>query len=123
MLHTGATPIFWALRRGVAIAQSSPPTNTRLILLGTGGGPRPRKNSFASSQVILVNDAAYVVDCGNGVAIQLARAGIRLTTLRNIFITHQHADHNADYGNLLLLAWTAGLQTRVETWDRRRSPA
>jgi ribonuclease BN (tRNA processing enzyme) len=116
MLHTSAPPIFWALRRGVAIAHSSPPTNTRLILLGTGGGPRPRKNSFASSQVILVNDAAYVVDCGNGVAIQLARAGIRLTTLRNIFITHQHSDHNADYGNLLLLAWTAGLQTRVETW-------
>ena len=37
-------------------------------------------------------------------------------TLRNVFITHQHSDHNADYGNLLLLAWAAGLQTRVDTW-------
>ncbi len=102
-----------------AVAQSSPVTNatkTRLILLGTGGGPRPRKNSFSSSQVIVVNNAAYVIDCGNGVAIQLARAGVPLATLRNVFITHQHSDHNADYGNLLLLAWTSGLQTRVDTW-------
>ena len=89
---------------------------TRLILLGTGGGPRPRKNSFASSQVIVVNNVAYVVDCGNGVAIQLARAGVPLPTLRHIFITHQHSDHNADYGNLVLLAWTSGLKTRVDAW-------
>jgi ribonuclease BN (tRNA processing enzyme) len=89
---------------------------TRLVLLGTGGGPRPRKNGFSSSQVIVVNDAAYVVDCGNGVAIQLARAGVAVTTVRHIFITHQHSDHNADYGNLLLLAWESGLRTRVDTW-------
>ena len=99
-----------------ARAQSPSPAKTRLILLGTGGGPRPRKNSFASSQVIIVNNVAHVVDCGNGVAIQLARAGVPLPTLRHIFVTHQHSDHNADYGNLLLLAWTSGLKTRVDTW-------
>ncbi len=66
--------------------------------------------------MILVNNQAYVVDCGNGVAIQLARADVPLPTLRHVFITHQHSDHNADYGNLLLLAWASGLQTRVDTW-------
>ena len=99
-----------------ARAQSPSHAKTRLILLGTGGGPRPRKNSFASSQVIIVNNVAHVVDCGNGVAIQLARAGVPLPTLRHIFVSHQHSDHNADYGNLLLLAWTSGLKTRVDTW-------
>ena len=39
-----------------------------------------------------------------------------LTSLRRIFITHQHSDHNADYGNLIWLAWTAGLSTRVDAW-------
>lgn len=97
-------------------AQTSPVTKTRLILLGTGGGPRPRKNRLASSQVIIVNNVAYVVDCGDGVANQLARAEVPLPTLRNIFITHHHSDHNADYGNLLLLAWTSGLRTQVDTW-------
>jgi len=88
----------------------------RLILLGTGGGPRPRKVSSAPAQVILVNDSAYVVDCGDGVARQLVFAGVPLPRLRNIFLTHHHSDHNADYGNLLLLAWAAGLRTRVDAW-------
>jgi ribonuclease BN (tRNA processing enzyme) len=91
-------------------------SKSRLILLGTGGGPRPRKTNSAPAQVIVVNDAAYVVDCGDGVARQLVLAGIRLPQLRHIFLTHQHSDHNADYGNLMLLAWTSGLKTRIDAW-------
>jgi ribonuclease BN (tRNA processing enzyme) len=89
---------------------------TRLILLGTGGGPRPRKENVATSQVIVANDTLYVVDCGDGVARQLVLAGLALPKLRQVFLTHQHSDHNADYGNLLLLAWASGLRTRVDTW-------
>ena len=66
--------------------------------------------------MIVTNDAAYVIDCGDGVARQLVLAGVRLTIIRHIFITHQHSDHNADYGNLIWLAWAAGLNTRVDTW-------
>jgi len=39
-----------------------------------------------------------------------------LDNIRDVFITHHHSDHNADYGNLIWLAWTAGLRTRVDTW-------
>ena len=88
----------------------------RLILLGTGGGPRPRKASSGASQVIIVNGVAYVVDCGDGVARQLVMADVLLSSVRHVFLTHQHSDHNADYGNLIWLAWTAGLWTRVDTW-------
>lgn len=89
---------------------------TRLILLGTGGGPRPKKENNATSQVIVINDLLYVVDCGDGVARQLTLAGLSLDKLRHVFITHHHSDHNADYGNLLLLSWASGLRTRVDTW-------
>lgn len=89
---------------------------TRLILLGTGGGPRPKKENNATSQVIITNDLLYVVDCGDGVARQLTLAGLSLDKLRHVFITHHHSDHNADYGNLLLLSWASGLRTRVDTW-------
>jgi ribonuclease BN (tRNA processing enzyme) len=110
----------WAAALGaVAIGPVRPgaqSSKTRLILLGTGGGPRPRKGRAASSQVVLVNDTPYVVDCGNGVARQLVLAGVALASLRHVFVTHHHSDHNADYGNLLLLAWAAGLRTRVDTW-------
>lgn len=112
---------FLATAIASAVAARSSPVGaqggrTRLILLGTGGGPRPRKASSAAAQVIVRNDAAYVIDCGDGVARQLVFAGVPLTALRHIFITHQHSDHNADYGNLIWLAWTAGLSTRVDTW-------
>jgi ribonuclease BN (tRNA processing enzyme) len=91
-------------------------TKTRLILLGTGGGPRPRKASSAPAQVIVINGTPYVVDCGDGVARQLVFADVPLPTLRHVFVTHHHSDHNADYGNLIWLAWAAGLRTRVDTW-------
>ena len=97
-------------------AFAAQPARTRLILLGTGGGPRPRKASSAPAQVLVIDGAAYVVDCGDGVARQLAFAGVPLSTLRHVFLTHQHSDHTADYGNLMWLAWTAGLRTRVDTW-------
>lgn len=91
-------------------------SKTRLILLGTGGGPRPRKTVTASAQVIVANGSAYLVDCGDGVARQLVAAGVPLASLRHIFLTHHHSDHNADYGTLLLLAWAVGLQSRVDCW-------
>jgi ribonuclease BN (tRNA processing enzyme) len=89
---------------------------TSLILLGTAGGPTPKRLRSAPAQVILVNDRAYVVDCGNGVARQLVLAGVSLPSVRAVFITHHHSDHNADYGNLLLLAWASGLTTPVDAF-------
>jgi ribonuclease BN (tRNA processing enzyme) len=89
---------------------------TRLVLLGTAGGPRPHTTRSAPAQAIVVDDTVYVVDCGNGVARQLVLANLPLRAVRHIFITHQHSDHNADYGNLILLAWAAGLRTRLDSW-------
>lgn len=89
---------------------------TRLVLLGTAGGPRPRPTRSAPAQAIVVDDTVYVVDCGNGVARQLVLANLSLRAVRHIFLTHHHSDHNADYGNLILLAWAAGLRTRVDSW-------
>lgn len=91
-------------------------SRTRLILLGTGGGPRPRAATSAPAQVIIANGVPYVVDCGDGVSRQLVTAGVPLTTLRHIFITHHHSDHNADYGNLIFLSWATGLRTQVDSW-------
>lgn len=89
---------------------------TKLILLGTAGGPTPKASRSAPAQVVMVNDAAYVIDCGNGVARQMAMAGIPLSAIRAVFVTHHHSDHNADYGNLLLLAWASGLDHVINTF-------
>ena len=98
-----------------AKAAGSPPAS-RLILLGTAGGPTPKPNRAAPAQVIVVNGASYVIDCGNGVARQLVLAKLKLASLRAVFLTHHHSDHNADYGNLLLLSWATDLARRVDTY-------
>lgn len=102
-----------APRRAEALGEQS---RTRLILLGTAGGPTPKRTASGPSQVILIDNAAYVVDCGDGVARQLRLAGVPFSALRHVFITHHHSDHNADFGNLMLLAWASDLKDRVEFW-------
>jgi hypothetical protein len=114
ILGAAAGLVAAALRPGLARGRGA--SRTKLILLGTGGGPRPRKASSAAAQVIIAGGTPYVVDCGDGVARQLVLAGVPLRELRHVFITHHHSDHNADHGNLIWLAWAAGLRTRVDTW-------
>ena len=89
---------------------------SRLILLGTAGGPTPKPNRAASAQVIVIDGISYVIDCGNGIARQMVLAGLNLGSIKSIFITHHHSDHNADYGNLLLLAWASDLAHAVNTY-------
>lgn len=89
---------------------------TRLILLGTAGGPRPRKFRSGSAQAIVSGGKIYVIDCGYGVARQMALAGLPLNDLRHVFITHHHSDHDIDLGPLLQLAWLSGLITPVDCW-------
>ena len=48
-------------------------------LLAEELGPRPRNVRSASAQVIISNDVAYVIDCGDGVARQLSLAGFPST--------------------------------------------
>ena len=106
-----------AFAGGSARAQSRTMTKrTRLVMLATGGGPRPRVGRGNTAHAVVVDDVLYVVDCGSGVARQLVQAGIALTTLRHVFITHHHSDHNLDYGNVIMQAWASGLRTRVDTW-------
>lgn len=99
-----------------ALAKEKTRNAMRLILLGTAGGPTPKKNRAAPAQIILINDEAYLIDCGNGVAQQVVKAGIKLSAIRHVFLTHHHSDHNADYGNLMLLAWAADLNHRIDTY-------
>ncbi|MDQ3918126.1 MAG: MBL fold metallo-hydrolase [Acidobacteriota bacterium] len=90
---------------------------TRLILLGTRGGPRVGASGRSNpSTLILINDVPYVIDCGYGTSRQLLAAGVPLNRLRYIFITHHHSDHNLEYGTLFYNAWVTGLPARIDAY-------
>ena len=111
-LATGAS----AIAAATLPVSSREQPSTRLILLGTAGGPTPKTGRSAPAQAIVVGDRVYLVDCGDGVARQLTLAKLPFRNLRAVFITHHHSDHNAGYGPLFLLGWVAGLQSPVDTY-------
>jgi ribonuclease BN (tRNA processing enzyme) len=88
----------------------------RLILLGTKGGPRVGGARSNPANLVLIDNVPYVVDCGMGVSERLTRAGVALPSLRYVFITHHHSDHNLEYGNLIYNAWAAGLKGHIDAY-------
>jgi ribonuclease BN (tRNA processing enzyme) len=99
----------------IALGQQKKPT--RVILLGTKGGPRVGEAGRSNpSTLLLINDVPYVVDCGYGTTKQLLNAGIALNRLAFIFITHHHSDHNLEFGPLLYNSWITGIPAHVNAY-------
>lgn len=113
------------------LADAASDAHTRLVLLGTAGGPTwwpPGPDSgtdlrASASSALVVGDAMYLIDLGHGSAHRLAQAfnsgyfvdGIEkgypvfLANLKAIFFTHLHMDHTADYASILLCGHGAGI--------------
>jgi ribonuclease BN (tRNA processing enzyme) len=115
MLRTMGGP---ATSTAIAASTDRPARRTtarhKVVLLGTAGGSNPKANRFGIANAVVVDDHAYVVDCGEGVHGQLWRAGIAMhrgrtpeggATVGSIFLTHLHSDHVIDLANLLLGFW------------------
>jgi ribonuclease BN (tRNA processing enzyme) len=79
---------------------------TRVVLLGTAGGPlivSDRRKGISTA--VVYDDRVYVVDLGIGSYHRLAEANLGipdvpasgLANLRGILFTHMHSDHVADW--------------------------
>jgi ribonuclease BN (tRNA processing enzyme) len=101
-------------RAQVALPQSKP--GTRLITLGTGGGPVPRPHQAQSSNLLTVNGVHYLIDAGDGVARRLAKARIDLRDIGTIFITHHHDDHTGGLGLLMSAGWDQGRTRPIDVY-------
>src|ERR1044071_2085323 len=99
----------------VTFSQQKKPT--RIILLGTKGGPRVGEIGRSNpSTLLLINGIPYVVDCGYGTSKQLLAANVPLNQIRSIFITLHHSDHNLELGPLFYNAWITGLPVKVDAY-------
>ena len=104
-----------ALTAPTVVAQTAKP-RTRIVFLGTKGGPRIGLNAANPANLVIVNDTPFVIDCGAGVSHQLIAAGVPIPSVKYIFISHHHSDHNLEYGNLVYNAWAAGLSTPIHSF-------
>jgi len=95
---------------------ASQAASTRIVILGTQGGPVPGAKRAQPANAVVVGDRVYLIDAGNGVVRQLVLAHLDYRRVDHIFITHNHDDHNADWGTLMGLQWTTGRTTPVHVY-------
>ena len=85
-----------------------------VTLLGAKGGPAIRPGSnMPTALLVRIGGKTILVDAGLGAARGVCGAGVPLTDIDLILITHLHSDHYLELGPLLHTAWTAGLTRPV----------
>src|SRR5215471_1536219 len=103
-------------RRALSSGRFPQEHGTRLILLGTKGGPSLSDSRKNPATLLLINGIPYLVDCAYGASRQLKAARVPANELRYIFVTHHHSDHNLDYGALIYNAWATGQPVRIDAY-------
>src|SRR5258707_11980376 len=63
-----------------------------LVFLGTAGSA-PTGRRGAAATLLRRGGDRLLIDCGEGTQRQLMRSNVGLVELREIFLTHHHADH------------------------------
>jgi ribonuclease Z len=84
-----------------------------VTLLGTGT-PRPSIERFGPATVIEANGRYFVFDSGRGITIRLQQAGIPLSKIEHIFLTHLHSDHISGLSDLWLTSWIWQRQQAIQ---------
>ena len=93
-----------------------PPPGTRLIMLGTRGGPGVSVDRSESASAVVVDGVPYLVDCGYGTMRALVQAGVAYQSVSTMFLTHLHDDHTADIAALLSHQWTGSKATPTNVY-------
>lgn len=71
----------------------------------------PAYDRHPTAQVVTLNDQLFLIDCGEGTQMQIARYRIRRSKIHHIFISHLHGDH---YFGLIGLITSMGLLGREQ---------
>ncbi len=75
-----------------------------ITLLGTGS-PMADPNRAGPATLVQAAGENYLVDCGRGVLMRLAAAGVPVGQLTAVCITHLHSDHITDLNDVITAMW------------------
>lgn len=83
----------------------------QITLLGTGS-PIPDPNRAGPATLVRTGTATILFDCGRGVVMRLAEAGLFPSMLSGVVLTHLHSDHVSDLNDVITTRWVmSALQT------------
>lgn len=80
-----------------------------LTILGNNSAI-PAFDRFPTAQVLQSQEESYLIDCGEGTQMQMAKYKIRRSKINHIFISHLHGDH---YFGLIGLLTSMSLMSRA----------
>ena len=100
-------------------------SQTKVVLLGTGT-PNADPERSGPAVAVVVNETAYLVDCGPGVVRRAVAAerkksipALNITKLQKVFITHLHSDHTLGLPDLIFTPWVLGRTAPLEAYGPR----
>jgi ribonuclease BN (tRNA processing enzyme) len=109
-----ATP---ALRAQERAAPAAPvPAGSRLVLLGTAGGPPAHGARSQPANLLQIEGRSYLIDAGENAGQQLTRAGVLTSRVDAAFITHLHWDHVLGLDYVMATGWMLGRTTPLELY-------
>jgi ribonuclease BN (tRNA processing enzyme) len=89
----------------------------RIYFVGAGS-PTPTRSRFGTAYVLQLGDAYLMFDCGPAATYKMVKMGLFPTQVCDLFFTHHHFDHNADYPCFLLCRWdqNTGREKALKIW-------
>lgn len=89
----------------------------KIIFLGTSAGMPTKERNVSSFAIVFKRKGDFwLFDCGEGTQQQIIHAGLKLSRLKKIFITHLHGDHVFGLPGLLATRGLQGIKEGIEIY-------
>ena len=90
--------------------------DTLKVVVCGSRSPLPAPGRAEACILVEAGDDIYIIDMGNGSAVNLQQYQIPWSNVKGIFITHMHSDHMADLPDAHLASWIQGRNSPLKVY-------
>lgn len=80
-----------------------------IVTLGTGS-PLPDPHRAGPATLVRTRGLQVLVDCGRGVLMRAAAAGLAPPAISRLLLTHLHSDHTTDLNDVITTRWITSME-------------